>query len=69
MNVHWINDAPKAGEYDIRVRHRAKLVKANLKFDGDDIIFSLDNAERAVSPGQSLVIYSGEICLGGGIVV
>ncbi len=68
-NVHWINDAPKSGEYDIRVRHRAKLVKAHLTFDGDDVIFSLDNAERAVSPGQSLVIYSGDICLGGGIVV
>jgi len=68
-SVHWINDSPKEGEFDIRVRHRAKLVKANLRFDGDDVIFSLDNAERAVSPGQSIVIYDGEICLGGGIVV
>jgi len=68
-SVHWINDAPSEGTYDIRVRHRAKLVKADLRFDGDDIVFSLENAERAVSPGQSVVIYDGEICLGGGVVI
>ena len=68
-SVHWINDAPTAGEYDIRVRHRAKLVKANLTYEGDDVYLHLDNAERAVAPGQSVVIYDGDVCLGGGIIV
>jgi tRNA-specific 2-thiouridylase len=68
-SVHWINDVPSAGEYDIRVRHRAKLVKASLTYEGDDVYLHLDNAERAVAPGQSVVIYDGDVCLGGGIVV
>ncbi|CAN5388469.1 tRNA 2-thiouridine(34) synthase MnmA [soil metagenome] len=67
-NVHWINDTPSVGEYDIRVRHRAPLIKAKLRYENDEIILELDNAERAVAPGQSVVIYSGDICLGGGIV-
>jgi tRNA-specific 2-thiouridylase len=68
-SVHWVNNAPTAGEYDIRVRHRAPLVKATLRYENDDIMLELDNAERAVASGQSVVIYDGAICLGGGIVV
>jgi tRNA-specific 2-thiouridylase len=68
-SVHWINDAPAEGEYDIRVRHRAPLVKAMLRYENDDVVLELANAERAVAAGQSVVLYDGDICLGGGIVV
>ena len=68
-SVHWINNVPEVGEYDIRVRHRAPLVKAQLRYENNDITLDLDNAERAVAPGQSVVIYSGNVCLGGGIIV
>ncbi|MDX2776690.1 tRNA 2-thiouridine(34) synthase MnmA [Streptomyces caniscabiei] len=66
--VHWINEAPKSGAYHIRVRHRAPLVKAQLTFEGDGVKLHLDNPERAVAAGQSVVIYDGDTCLGGGIV-
>jgi tRNA-specific 2-thiouridylase len=66
--VHWINEVPKDGDYDIRVRHRAKLVKAAVAVTQDGVKLSLQNAERAVTAGQSVVIYDGDICLGGGIV-
>lgn len=68
-SVHWINAAPAEGEYDVRVRHRAPLVKAKLHYGNNDIVLRLDNAERAVAGGQSAVIYGGDVCLGGGIVV
>lgn len=63
--IHWINESPEDGDYDIRVRHRAKLVKATLS--GTSL--KLHNSERAVTAGQSVVIYDGEVCLGGGIVL
>ena len=62
--IHWINQAPVDGEYHIRVRHRAPLVKAML--DGSNL--KMANAERAVTAGQSVVLYDGDTCLGGGIV-
>ena len=66
--VHWINEAPAAGEYQIRVRHRAVLAAAELSYEDDTVRLNLKDAERAIAPGQSVVIYRGEDCLGGGII-
>ncbi len=68
-NVHWINGKPENGTYQIRVRHRAKLVDAQLESTENGVVLKLDNPERAVAAGQSVVIYSGDICLGGGIII
>lgn len=69
--IHWISGtAPAEGEYDIRVRHRAKLAKATLSFDeGGTVKLELADPERAVAAGQSVVIYDGDACLGGGIAI
>lgn len=68
-SVHWINGTPEDGEYDVRVRHRAPLIKAQLTMGKHgDISLQLDDAQRAVASGQSVVIYGGGVCLGGGIV-
>jgi tRNA-specific 2-thiouridylase len=68
-SVHWINDAPSIGSYKIRIRHRAPLVTAALTYDGESVILKLSDEQRAIASGQSVVIYDGEICLGGGIIV
>jgi len=69
VSVHWINETPQAGEYQIRVRHRAALIPTQLLLNEDSSVkLELNNAERAVAPGQSVVIYNGDLCIGGGIV-
>jgi tRNA-specific 2-thiouridylase len=68
-STHWINDAPVDGEYMIRVRHRAKLIRANIKTTSDnEVVLELVEPERAVAAGQSVVIYDDDTCLGGGII-
>lgn len=65
-NIHWINEAPRDGELiTVRMRHRGKLLPAEMR--GDTL--TMHEAERAVSAGQSAVIYRGSEVLGGGIVV
>lgn len=63
-SIHWINGEVADGHYQIRVRHRAPLVPAELR----NSILYLQEAQRAIAPGQSVVVYGGETCLGGGIV-
>lgn len=67
--VHWINEQPKNGTYHIRVRHRAPLIAADLVFDGDEVTVKLHDQQRAIAAGQSVVMYDGDICIGGGIVL
>ena len=77
-DAHWIGPTPPDGEYSVRVRHRAPLVACTLT--GSSV--TLHEAQRAITTGQSGVIYSATsrgidgsrvgfddgICLGGGIV-
>lgn len=67
--LHWINDAPSEGTYQIRVRHRAKLVDATLSYEGNEATLQLTDPERAIAAGQSVVMYDGNVCVGGGIII
>lgn len=65
-DTHWINNQPDIGKtYQIRVRHRAPLVDAELI---DDSTVRIEKAERAIATGQSIVFYESDTVLGGGIV-
>ena len=68
--VHWINEVPQAGTYQVRVRHRAPLIQADLSYGRDGAVeLVLRDEQRAVASGQSIVIYDQDTCLGGGIIV
>lgn len=70
VNSHWINETPQEGTYQVRVRHRAPLATATLTHTNEnEVQLTLDSPERAVAPGQSVVIYKDDVCIGGGIVI
>ena len=57
-------------EIQVRIRHRAPLVDAKIFFENDGTAkIELADEQRAITSGQSVVFYSGEVCLGGGIVI
>ena len=69
---HWINQPPKIGKtYQVRTRHRAPLMICHFHaLSVENIVtVELKEAIRAITPGQSAVIYDGDQVLGGGIVV
>ena len=70
-NVHWINGEPTSTDgLKVRTRYRAPLVKvASVSKAESNWKLNLIEDVRAVTPGQSAVIYDGDRCLGGGIVV
>lgn len=76
-DVHWINGEPEMGKtYHVRTRYRAPLVACTLQVaplgskKGENTLqVVLSEEVRAVTAGQSAVIYDGEQCLGGGIII
>jgi tRNA-specific 2-thiouridylase len=68
-SLHWINGAPTNGALKVRTRYRAPLVDCKLMISGDKAVLKLTEDIRAITPGQSAVIYDGDHCLGGGIVI
>ncbi|MCA9323681.1 tRNA 2-thiouridine(34) synthase MnmA [Candidatus Saccharibacteria bacterium] len=68
--THWINSPPKVGEtYQVRIRHRAPTVNCKLlAITNRCATLILDDKIRAVTPGQSAVLYDEDICIGGGII-
>jgi tRNA-specific 2-thiouridylase len=68
-HLHWINGAPEAGKtYKVRTRHRAPLIDCEItEVTSSHVTLKLKDAERAVTPGQSAVLYDGNRVVGGGI--
>ena len=70
INASWINNPPVNGQkYLVRIRHQASLVEATYFVDEKREFMKLSEKQRAVTGGQSLVVYENEYCLGGGIVL
>ncbi|HSX35654.1 MAG TPA: tRNA 2-thiouridine(34) synthase MnmA [Patescibacteria group bacterium] len=71
-STHWINGEPDpAKTYTVRTRYRAPLVPvAELqKLSDGNWRLHLNEEIRALTPGQSAVLYDGERALGSGIVI
>lgn len=72
VDVHWINGVPKNGAaVEVRTRHRAPLIKGTLDIASPGkgtLRVALKDEIRAATPGQSAVIYQGDLVLGGGVI-
>lgn len=65
---HWINRPPLPNTtYQFRLRHRAPLINGHFE-DKELKKVRLDTDQRAVTDGQSVVLYDKEICVGGGVI-
>ncbi|HEX7047167.1 MAG TPA: tRNA 2-thiouridine(34) synthase MnmA [Gammaproteobacteria bacterium] len=70
VSLHWINDAPESGKLlAAKTRYRqidqpCRIVEQR----GDTVRVEFEMPQRAVTPGQYVVFYDREVCLGGGII-
>ena len=69
-DVHWINGEPDMDKtYHVRTRYRAALIACTISRTDTGITINLSEQARAITPGQSVVIYDDNHVLGGGIIV
>ena len=68
--LNWLVDPPPLGaRVGLQVRHRAAPASAEIvRRDGDEIELALDEPVAAITPGQSVVLYDGDLVLGGGVI-
>ncbi len=70
LDLHWIAGTPPVpGRYAARTRYRQPAAACTLALAaGSGGTLRFDAPQWAVTPGQSAVVYDGEVCLGGGVI-
>jgi len=69
--LSWVDGIGPNAPYRCRAKTRYRqsdqaCTITRLEADHCEVVF--DEAQRAVTPGQSVVFYDGEVCLGGGVI-
>ncbi len=65
----WVAGTPPAsGALSAKTRYRQADVGCTYQDAGGSIALHFEQAQWAVTPGQSAVLYDGDVCLGGGII-
>jgi tRNA-specific 2-thiouridylase len=64
-NINWISEVPKKNKkYTAQIRYHGEQLPC--KVENNLVIF--DKA-ILISPGQSIVVYDRDMCIGGGVVI
>lgn len=68
-NTNWISDIPQENKkYTAQIRYHGELLSCNVSA-GQDLAEVVFSKPVLVASGQSIVIYDGDVCLGGGIII
>ncbi|MEA4826258.1 MAG: tRNA 2-thiouridine(34) synthase MnmA [Clostridium sp.] len=70
VNVHWVSEKEKPNRFKCtaKFRYRQKDQGVTVINHGDKYIVVFDEPQKAITPGQAVVFYDGEACLGGGTI-
>ena len=71
QDLNWISGTPpdSAKAYGAKTRYRQQDAACRMQaLAGDHLQLRFDAAQWAVTPGQSVVLYDGDVCVGGGII-
>ena len=69
QDVSWCaGQAPATGAYAAKTRYRQQDAACRLEAVPEGFALAFPEAQWAVTPGQSAVLYDGDVCLGGGVI-
>lgn len=70
--VNWTLKKPPTQPFraGVKIRYKAKLVDGLVTpLDDDRVHIQFDTPLRDITPGQGAVMYDGDVCMGGGIII
>lgn len=68
-SMHWLVNADRVPERcEVQVRYRQQAQPARVTCMNDTVTIAFDEPQRAITPGQSAVLYDGDVVLGGGVI-
>jgi len=69
-DLSWLGEPPQPGRrYTAKTRYRQQDAACTVEVISDKrLALRFDEDQWAVTPGQSVVVYDGENCLGGGVI-
>ncbi len=70
LDANWVLEAPAPGSaHSAKTRYRqADATCTVARVGAVEIAVEFSRPQRAVTPGQSVVLYDGEVCLGGAVI-
>jgi tRNA-specific 2-thiouridylase len=72
--INWLGDPSTHRTLEVRCRAKVRYRQADqdcmacIDFESGNVHVTFDSPQRAVTPGQSVVFYDGERCLGGAVI-
>jgi len=66
VNLISTNNLTEPMRVGVKIRHRHEPASATIEKVGQDIRVTFDEPQRAITPGQAAVFYSGDVVVGGG---
>ncbi|MDE2396874.1 MAG: tRNA 2-thiouridine(34) synthase MnmA [Burkholderiales bacterium] len=67
--LSWVaGQAPTAGALAAKTRYRQADAGCRVEIESGSMRLAFDADQWAMTPGQSVVLYDGEVCLGGGVI-
>ncbi|MFN3785927.1 MAG: tRNA 2-thiouridine(34) synthase MnmA [Thiothrix sp.] len=69
--LHWVAGSPPTQRFECKakIRYRQNEEHCHVHVHAaDNCTVCFPNAQRAITPGQSIVFYQGDVCLGGAII-
>jgi tRNA-uridine 2-sulfurtransferase len=69
LNWIGIESLDRSIRVKAKIRHRHQPADAEVRMDGEEAVVQFDEPQRAVTPGQAVVFYDGDIVVGGGWIL